>query len=259
MYCPECGSDAGEAKFCPECGNDLGVLRRVMRKSGTPSGAARTARPRRAPSSQTESRGTNPAYLWGAVGAIAIAVIAGVWIVNRSPSDSKTAQTPPPPPVSVDTSGSYDQLVVRANTLLDQGYALLQQSQGGFSAEALPYFNAADKTYAAAWKKRSDDPNVATDWSFVIFESGDTDAAVAKTDMVIARWPGFQAAYHHRGLFLMMEFFRADRGSRATAALRAEARAALEKAIQLDPDSPFGREAATFLLELDSPAPAGTP
>ena len=25
MYCPECGSDAADAKFCPECGNDLTV------------------------------------------------------------------------------------------------------------------------------------------------------------------------------------------------------------------------------------------
>jgi len=27
MYCPECGSDAGEAKYCPECGLNLAKLR----------------------------------------------------------------------------------------------------------------------------------------------------------------------------------------------------------------------------------------
>ena len=36
MYCPECGHDAGDAKFCPECGADLARIRGTL--SNQPSG-----------------------------------------------------------------------------------------------------------------------------------------------------------------------------------------------------------------------------
>jgi hypothetical protein len=31
MYCPECGNDAGDAKFCPECGADLAGLKNTLK------------------------------------------------------------------------------------------------------------------------------------------------------------------------------------------------------------------------------------
>ena len=35
MYCPECGNDAGDAKFCPECGADLGGVKYALRGKTT--------------------------------------------------------------------------------------------------------------------------------------------------------------------------------------------------------------------------------
>ena len=38
MYCPECGNDAGDAKFCPECGANLGGVKDAL--SGKPAAKA---------------------------------------------------------------------------------------------------------------------------------------------------------------------------------------------------------------------------
>ena len=45
MYCPECGNDAGDAKFCPECGADLSRVKDALRgkTTGGQGGASRQA------------------------------------------------------------------------------------------------------------------------------------------------------------------------------------------------------------------------
>ena len=53
MYCPECGSDAADAKFCPECGNDLTYMRRDASRPSPAS--ARSAAQRPAPRSSAQS------------------------------------------------------------------------------------------------------------------------------------------------------------------------------------------------------------
>ena len=43
MYCPECGNDAGDAKFCPECGANLAGVKDAL--SGKPAAARGRGRP----------------------------------------------------------------------------------------------------------------------------------------------------------------------------------------------------------------------
>lgn len=263
MFCPECGSEAGEAKFCPECGNDLGVVRKVMGK-GTPprtgavagkgKSAGASGRSTQQPAAQrpTGKRNLTAVYLWGVIAVVAIVVAIVVWQASGGKNAAVGTLAPP----DAGTAGTYDELVKRANDQLDSGYQLLQQSKDpAFSADAVPYFQAADKVYAAAWKKQSNDPNVATDWSYTIFYSGDTQRAITKTQEIVARWPDFQPAYHHRGLFLWMAAMNAFGKQGGTAEgqkLAAEAKSALEKAVSLDPNSEFGKEAKGWLQGLTS-------
>jgi len=264
MYCPECGNDAGEAKFCPECGLQLDGVRSAVRggppttdaaRVGDGGGGAGRGRPAPPQSHQRrDPRGIHPLYLWLGVAAVAAVVLVVAWRSSGGGGGTTGAASPSatmslPPPVA-DTKGAYRVLVDRANTLFDHGQAVLDAGQQGYSGQATPYFAAAAKVYAAAWKKKSTDPNVATDWSWAIFESGDVDGAIARADQVIARFPAFQPAYHHRGIFLVMKANARGTDTDEGRQLLDQARAALDKAVSLDPSSPFGQEAAQYLQQL---------
>jgi len=56
-------------------------------------------------------------------------------------------------PVSADTSGSYRELVTRANDLFDQG--VTEMPDGIPNQQGAEYFAAAAKVYEAAWAKQA--------------------------------------------------------------------------------------------------------
>ena len=60
MYCPECGNDAGDAKFCPECGADLAGLKNAMKGKTTGQAAGgkggQGQRPPREPAAAAKPR-----------------------------------------------------------------------------------------------------------------------------------------------------------------------------------------------------------
>ena len=137
MYCPECGTDAGEARYRPECGENLAGVKEAMTgkpaakaaKSG-PDGAA--DKPPAAP--QVAAPGGSPRPSLGRSGALAIVVVIVVIMVSggfgggSADSGAGSAdQGEAVPAVEADTSGSYEELVQRANELYDQGDAAFQE------------------------------------------------------------------------------------------------------------------------------------
>lgn len=251
MYCPQCGSDAGAAKFCPECGTDLSAVRGAVRSSkGGVKGAAKAAtgaaKGVAAVPSSPPRRGPSVALIWGVVGVIAAVVVAVVVIQfaggsseGGSPNGGSGGTVTA---VEADTSGSYDELVQRANGLFDQGDALFQQNR---IDEGARYFAAAATVYAAAWKKQPGDPNVGTDWATALFYSGDIEGAVKQVDVVLEKDPKFQTAWFNKGNFLAHEARITEQMGDAKKAKRlfAEARQAYLKAVALDPQSEVGKEA----------------
>ena len=153
------------------------------------------------------------------------------------------------PAVAADTTGSYSELVTRANGLYDQGSAAFQNND---AAGGRTYFAAAAKVYAAAWKKQSDDPNVGTDFATALFYSGQTDKAIAQVDRVLEADPEFQTAHLNRGIFLKTAAQDAtDAGDSAQAEkLLADAKASFEKAVSIDAGSDPGQRAAQELEQL---------
>jgi hypothetical protein len=145
-----------------------------------------------------------------------------------------------------DTSGTYDQLVQRANGLYDQGIA---KFQNGDAAGAADYFSAAAEVYSAAWKKQPGDPNVGTDWATSLFYSGDIDAAIAQVDVVLAANPDFQPGFYNRGNYLEHRARALTQEGDAAGAAKAkkEAEAAFRKAVALDATSDVGKAAAERL------------
>jgi hypothetical protein len=320
MYCPECGSDAGEANFCPECGTDLRGLagdepdHGVCPECGTDAGdanycpecghrlvdappATRGARPtppkraaltppadeggsgksrqqrrqadRRAAQKAARhpqasarpaaARGAGPQrpttwLIWGGFAVAAVVVV--LVIVGLGGGDSTgggSAGAPSGgssvPAVAADTTGSYSELVTRANGLYDQGSAAFQNND---ATGGQKYFAAAAKVYAAAWKKQSDDPNVGTDFATALFYSGQTDEAIAQVDKVLEADPEFQTAHLNRGIFLKTAAQDAtDAGDSAQAEkLLADAKASFEKAVSIDAGTDPGQRAAQELEQL---------
>jgi hypothetical protein len=268
MYCPECGFDAGDAKFCPECGHGLERLRSSL--DGGAGGKARS-RPARTTGSRAGSRGgskrrqdrpprpapaasrpsgpraagkTVPAkWLWlGVVGIAAVVVVVVVASQLRSPTSGANASTP----VAADTSGSYDVLVTRANGLYDQG---AQAQQDKNTTAAANFFQAAATVYAAAWKKQPGDPGVGTDYATSLFYSGDTPAALRQVNRVLAKNPTFQNALLNKGVFLQNELETAQQNGQTAKVsdLRAKAQAVLKQAVKVNPSSNSGKAAARLL------------
>jgi hypothetical protein len=256
MYCPECGNDAGSAKYCPECGANLSGVKDAL--SGQPAGAKVDKQDGSAaaqtPAAAGGSRRLSPAVIWGGFGALAIVVIVIVVMVSGgfgggSTDETANASGAPAQAVAADTSGSYEELVSRANDLYDQGDAAFQEQdfeQGG------AYFVAAAEVYAAALKKQPGDPSVGTDYSVALFYSGDISGALAQVEVVLKDNPDFQKAWLNKGIFLTHEGRIAEQqGDKKEAdKLYAQAKTALTKAVAIDAKSDAGKQADQSLQQL---------
>lgn len=164
------------------------------------------------------------------------------------------AQTPSPEvsqasPVGADLSGSYDALVQKANALYDKGDAAFQAQNVNQGAAD---FQAAAMTYAAAWKKQQTAPAVGIDFATSLFYAGNIDAALKQADLVIKKFPTFQAAYFNLGNYLAHKARIAEQGGdKKTAQTDNEAAAtAYTKAVAIDPTSAVGKQAAASLKQL---------
>ena len=261
MFCPECGSEAGEAKFCPECGNDLGTVRKAMGKgaavptsaaagkgksAGGPGRSAQQSAARR----PTEKRNTNAAYLWGVIAVIAIVVIAVV-LVSKGSSDKASPGTGSAPPAlaEVSTSGSYAELVQRGNDYYDQGQPFIDN---GDPIGGAAWFAAAAKVYAAAWAQQPGDPALGTDYATSIFYSGNVEGAVEQIEKVIAKNPEFQNARFNHGNYLSHQARILEQQGKKDQAAKLFARATVEyeAAVRIDPTTSSGQAAAAALKKL---------
>jgi hypothetical protein len=261
MYCPECGNDASDAKFCPECGADLAGLKTALKGKttgqqggrggqGAKSGTRQTA----AAPAQPAGRGLSPAVIWGGFGAVAVVVIVAVVMLSGgfgggSPGSGTPSGNASVQPVQGVTTGSYSELVQKANDFYDKGDAAFQ-SQNFDQGSA--YFQAAAMTYAAAWKKQQTDPAVGTDLATSLFYSGNIDAALKQVDLVIKKFPDFQAAYFNLGNYLAHKARIAEQAGDKKTALtdNVAAAKAYTKAVSLDPASQVGKEADARLKAL---------
>jgi hypothetical protein len=259
MYCPECGNDAGDAKFCPECGANLAGVKDAL--SGKPAAAAAKPAPKGGGAADDQVAATSgapgrlsPAVIWGGFGALAVVVIVIVVMVSGgfgggSSSADASPSAAPVEAVAADTSGSYSELVARANDLYDQGDAAFQNQnfeQGG------AYFAAAAKVYAAAWKKQATEPSVGTDYAVTLFYSGDIEGALKQIDTVLKASPDWQKGWLNKGVFLSHEARIAEQqGDTKTAdTYNAQAKQALTKAVAIDPTSDAGKQADEALQQL---------
>jgi len=262
MYCPECGNDADDAKFCPECGADLaGIKSALSGKTTGQQGGGKSRQGGRQPKAGSAppppaKRGISPALIWGLFGGIAVVVIVIVLTMsggsndNGAPADAGTQSGGPAAPVTADTSGSYRELVTRANGLYDQGAA--EMPDGIPNEQGAAYFAAAAKVYEAAWAKQPGDPNVGTDWAIALFYSGDVNGAVKQVDVVLAADPRFQPGLFNKGIFLS-HVSRMTEDKAEAKKYTDQARAALTEAAAVDPSSEVGKQAAAALEGLATP------
>lgn len=284
--CSACGAKVLDgAKFCTECGEPTGVAAQAPAEQEAPPAAAAAAGSSSAPVRRTGTRGksagsgqqrqqrrqqsrgqtarsgparqpgrVSPAVAWGVLGAVVVvAIVVVVLFVQGAGNDSGTTAATTPAgsvqAVAADTSGSYDQLVERANGLYDKGASLYQGKQYEQGAR---YYLAASKVYAAALQQKATDPAVGTDYATAMFYAGNVDGAIAQAQAVLAKSPEFQMAWFNLGNYLA-ERGRQNRGNgNAKAADRdyAAAREAYQKAIDIDPASSSGQQAKQQLADL---------
>ena len=280
MYCPDCGHEAGEAKFCPECGADLGAVRGALKgkgpakgpsgkgagtgqggsgagqggSGGARKGRARSEGPARSGAAPVPSGGLSPRVVWAVIAVIAVVVVVVVALASSGDEQPAAGDDPGAMPVTeatpvpVDLSGSYRELVQRAHDLYDRGDELIQ---GQDFEQGVAYFAAAAQVYEAAWAKEPGDPNVGTDWATSLFYSGDFDGAVAQAEVVLEENPDFQPAWFNLGNYLQHQARMAESSGDAAEAARLNeaAREAYEKAVAIDPDSDTGVAAAARAAE----------
>lgn len=184
--------------------------------------------------------------------ALAAVVVIAAFAFARTPSDAADdapsgGQTTGS--ITADTSGSYAELVQRANGLYDKGAQALQDNDQNAGAQ---HFAVAAKVYGAAWKQQATDPNVGTDYATSLFYSGDTDAALKQVNDVLAKSPDFQTAHLNKGVYLETAAQAAREGGQSGKAdsLLAQAKAEYEKAVSVDPGSSAGAKAAESLKSL---------
>ena len=275
MYCPECGHDAGDAKFCPECGADLAGLRSAFHKTaGRPTGGpgsqsspgsqgAAGEQDRGGGGEQTAAvqtaagrpagRGFSPAVIWGGFGVVAVVVIVAVIMFSggfggKNPTPSASGSASATPVMGV-TTGSYKSLVSAGNKFFDQGQTFI--NAGNFN-QGVSYFEAAAMTYAAAWKKQATDPSVGTDFASALFYSGQLDAAIKQANLVLSKNPSFQKAYLTKGNAWAHKSLIANQqgDKKAVASDNVQAKQAYTKAVALDPSSQAGKMADQGLQSL---------
>lgn len=250
--CPECGADAGKAKFCPECGNQMPKPKRANGQGA--AAASRSQRPRsqrraavrqgREPAAPARSK-TPVALIWGGFAVVA-AIVVAIVMLSTGGSGTSGSTTGSAAPVAADTSGSYSQLVDRANGLYDQGIEAFNKND---SAGGEAYFKAASEVYRAAWNKQPGDPNVGTDFAVSLFYMRHHDEGIKQIDAVIKKNPDFQAAHLNKGIFMQTEASEAQDKTKAADFL-AEAKLAFQKAVSLDSSTEAGKKAAEILQDL---------
>jgi hypothetical protein len=251
VYCPECGFDAGGAKFCPECGAHL---ERVRAKAA--GGSARRERTPSRASLRRPARRVRPLYLWIAVAIVPLAIVVAMVALAERGSPAKSAA-----PVA-DTSGSYAQLVQRANGHFDQGAPYVDRAD---YAGAAPFFAAAAGEYDAAWAQRSTDPAVGTDYATSLFYSGDVQGAIALVDKVLELKPTgsiLQRALLNRGNFLAMAGRVALQAGKVAQGKQSIglARAAYQASIAVDPASAVAAADRRAIADLQTTGtPSATP
>ncbi len=151
--------------------------------------------------------------------------------------------------MTADTSGTYGDLVARANDLYDKGNAEFQNQN---YEQGSAYFTAAAKIYAAAWEKQAGDPAVGTDYAVALFYSGDIPAALKQIGIVLDANPDFQKGWLNKGIFVSHEgqLAKQDGDDKQAQKYFDEARRALTKAVALDAKSEAGKQADSFLQSL---------
>jgi tetratricopeptide (TPR) repeat protein len=278
--CTACGAELPEgARFCPECGEPSGAGGGARaekpaaaaggggRRTGTrgKSAGAGQQRQQRAqqPRSQQAAKAkqgrqpgrVSPAVAWALLGAVVVVAVVVVILFARDAGDSPSVAATTPASsgsvqaVAADTSGSYSELVQRANGLYDQGAAQLQAKD---FPQASEYFLAASKVYAAAWKQQATDPAVGTDFATSLFYAGKIDAAVEQVELVLSKSPDFQTAWFNKGNYLAERARQAEQAGSKQAATKdyAAAKVAYQKAIDLDPTSASAQQAKEQLATL---------
>ncbi len=219
----------------------------ATRPASRRAASARPARP------QNQARRRSSTWIWLAVLGVSVVVIVAVFAVSQLSSPSASGASGGGPsqsaPVTADTSGSYSELVARANGLYDQGAQALQKKD---TTGVTNYFGAAATVYGAAWKKQPGDPAVGTDYATSIYYSGDTTGAIQQVDKVLAKSPNFQNARMNKGIFLQAAQQTAQQNGQSAKAAQdlAQAKAEFQKAIQIDPASAGGQKAAQILKTL---------
>jgi tetratricopeptide (TPR) repeat protein len=150
---------------------------------------------------------------------------------------------------AADTSGSYTELVSRANALYDQGMAAFN---GNDPATGEQHFRDAAEVYKAAWDKKPGDPNVGTDYAVALFYRRHHEEGLQQIEIVLKKNPLFQPALLNKGIFLRTESEEAQQRGETDQAAQFLARAekAFEKAVRINPGSEAGKQAAQLLQEI---------
>ena len=256
---------AGDANFCPECGADLKGVRGAL-SSPAKQGARSTGQKDRegggGVAAATEASGgadtgrLSPAIIWGAFAVLAVVVVVVVMVASGGSEGGATGGAATADqtgatvtPIEADTSGSFTELVDRANGLYDQGQAKFQAEE---YEQGSAYFQAAARVYAAAWADKQATAGVGTDYATSLFYSGEIDQALKQIEKVIAKFPDFQSAFFNKGNYLAHESRIAEQSGDTDAAKEAmaEAKAAYTKAISIDPESEIGKAADEQLRSL---------
>jgi hypothetical protein len=238
-------------------GSGSGGQRGAAQSARADSGAGSSGRPARRVAQRASSRPArrnsaaprlSAAWLW--LGVIGIIVVVGaVVVIGQTRSNASASVGGSAAPIVADTTGTYDVLVARANGLYDQGAQALQKKD--FTG-ASRQFAAAASVYRAAWKQQPGAPAVGTDFATSLYYSGDVAGALKQVDAVLAKSPTFQNALMNKGIFLQSQLQTAQQNGQTekAAQLRAQAKAAFQKAVQIDPSSTAGQQAAKSLSAL---------
>ena len=253
MYCPECGNDAGSAKFCPECGANLaGVKDALSGKTGAAKAAKQGGGAAAATTATAATGGPkrlSPAVIWGGFGALAVVVIVVVVMVSggfggglhrRRPPPTRAA--PPSRPSTPTRAAATRSSSPAPTTCTTRATA---RSRTRTSTRAAPTSPPPPRSTRRRGRSRPTEPTVGTDYAVALFYSGDIPGALAQIDAVLKANPDFQKAWLNKGIFLSHEGRIAEQSGDKKAAqkLLAEAKTALTKAVAIDPKSDAGKQA----------------
>jgi tetratricopeptide (TPR) repeat protein len=192
---------------------------------------------------------TPVALIWGGFAAAAAIVVIIVALSAGGSGSTGAEAAAGPEAITADTSGSYSELVDRANGLYDKG--IEEFNKNNAEAGEQNFRNAA-AVYKAAWEKQPGDPSVGTDLAVALFYSRHHDEALERIETVLTKSPDFQPAHLNKAIFLKTESQEAkEEGETGKASgFLEKAKAALEKVIAIDSGSESGQRAAELLRSL---------